>query len=209
MVFVLPELPYNYDALTPYIDERTMHLHHDMHHQTYVDKLNALLVDYPEFANWPIEKILTNLDKLPEKLRTPVRNQAGGHYNHSLFWKMLSPDFDQKIDAGLLDRINKEWGNLQEFKNAFSSSAVAVFGSGWTWLVMKPDGKLQIVSTMNQDSPISVRLTPLLGIDLWEHAYYLKYENRRPEYIKAFWHVVNWAQVAENMSQSSLSEMVM
>ncbi|MCV3295961.1 MAG: superoxide dismutase [Oenococcus sp.] len=209
MVFVLPELPYNYDALTPYIDERTMHLHHDMHHQTYVDKLNALLVDYPEFANWPIEKILTNLDKLPEKLRTPVRNQAGGHYNHSLFWKMLSPDFDQKIDAGLLDRINKEWGNLQEFKNAFSSNAVAVFGSGWTWLVMKPDGKLQIVSTMNQDSPISIGLTPLLGIDLWEHAYYLKYENRRPEYIKAFWHVVNWAQVAENMSQSSLSEMVM
>ncbi|MFT8812968.1 superoxide dismutase [Oenococcus sp.] len=209
MVFVLPELPYNYDALTPYIDERTMHLHHDMHHQTYIDKLNALLVDYPEFANWPIEKILTNLDKLPEKLRTPVRNQAGGHYNHSLFWKMLSPDFDQKIDAGLLDRINKEWGNLQEFKNAFSSNAVAVFGSGWTWLVMKPDGKLQIVSTMNQDSPISIGLTPLLGIDLWEHAYYLKYENRRPEYIKAFWHVVNWAQVAENMSQSSLSEMVM
>lgn len=209
MVFVLPELPYNYDALTPYIDERTMHLHHDMHHQTYVDKLNALLVDYPEFANWPIEKILTNLDKLPEKLRTPVRNQAGGHYNHSLFWKMLSPDFDQKIDAGLLDRINKEWGNLQEFKNAFSSNAVDVFGSGWTWLVMKPDGKLQIVSTMNQDSPISIGLTPLLGIDLWEHAYYLKYENRPPEYIKAFWHVVNWAQVAENMSQSSLSEMVM
>ncbi|MFT9267696.1 superoxide dismutase [Oenococcus sp.] len=209
MVFVLPELPYNYDALTPYIDERTMHLHHDMHHQTYIDKLNALLVDYPEFANWPIEKILTNLNKLPEKLRTPVRNQAGGHYNHSLFWKMLSPDFDQKIDAGLLDRINMEWGNLQEFKNAFSSSAVAVFGSGWTWLVMKPDGKLQIVSTVNQDSPISMGLTPLLGIDLWEHAYYLKYENRRPEYIKAFWHVVNWAQVAENMSQSSLSEIVM
>ncbi|WP_439426026.1 superoxide dismutase [Oenococcus alcoholitolerans] len=200
MAFELPELPYDYAALEPYIDEKTMRLHHDKHHQTYLDKLNAALEQNPDLKNKTIEELLTGLSTMPEPLQKTIRNQGGGYYNHTLFWQMLSPNFDQMPSNDLKQKIESQWQSFDEFKKDFSSQAAAVFGSGWTWLVIDENDQLKIVSTANQDSPIMTdeSLRPLLGIDLWEHAYYLKYNNRRPDYIAAFWHIVNWQKVSQN-----------
>lgn len=183
-MFALPPLPYDYNALEPFIDEATMHLHHDKHHQAYVDNLNKALETYPEFQNQPVENLLTVLDKIPEEIRQKVKNQAGGVWNHTFFWSIMSPNKQTVPD------------NLKEFVEPFTNSALSVFGSGWTWLV-KDQGQIKIINTANQDSPISDGKMPVLGLDLWEHAYYLKYQNRRKEYIEAWWNVVNWAKVVE------------
>lgn len=200
MAFELPELPYDYAVLEPYIDEKTMRLHHDKYHQTYLDKLNAALEQNPDLKNKTIEELLTGLSTMPEPLQKTIRNQGGGYYNHTLFWQMLSPNFDQMPSNDLKQKIESQWQSFDEFKKDFSSQAAAVFGSGWTWLVIDENDQLKIVSTANQDSPIMTDegLHPLLGIDLWEHAYYLKYNNRRPDYIAAFWHIVNWQKVSQN-----------
>jgi len=190
----LPPLPYAYDALEPYIDTETMRLHHDKHHQVYLDKLNAALVPYPELHKRSLEYLVTHLDKLPEAIRTVVRNNAGGALNHTMFWLWLTPT-STKPTGALLAALDKTFGSLESFKNQFDEAAKTVFGSGWAWLVMDGSGTLSITTSKDQDSPLSRGLTPLLGLDVWEHAYYLKYQNKRPEYIKAWWHVVNWAQV--------------
>ena len=195
MAYSVPDLPYAYDALEPHIDEATMKLHHDKHHQAYVDKANAAL-EGTEWADKPVEEVLANLSSLPEDKQTPVRNQAGGHANHVLFWESLSPDGGGEPTGELGDAINAAFGSLDEFKAKFEDNGVTQFGSGWTWLVLD-GGELKLTKTGNQDSPILNGQVPLLGNDVWEHAYYLKYQNRRPEYLKAFWNVVNWDKVAE------------
>ncbi|WP_445150285.1 superoxide dismutase [Baekduia sp. Peel2402] len=195
MAYSVPDLPYAYDALEPHIDEATMKLHHDKHHQAYVDKANAAL-EGTEWADKPVEEVLANLSSLPEAKQTPVRNQAGGHANHVLFWESLSPDGGGEPTGELGDAINAAFGSFDEFKAKFEDNGVTQFGSGWTWLVLD-GGELKLTKTGNQDSPILNGQTPLLGNDVWEHAYYLKYQNRRPEYLKAFWNVVNWDKVAE------------
>lgn len=190
--FTLPKLPYPYDALEPYIDSRTMEIHHTKHHQTYVDKLNAAMEKWPEGQALELEEILKNLDALPEIIRAAVRNHGGGHYNHSLFWQMLKSPVSEAINAPtgtLADAIKAQFGDFAKFKEAFTASALGVFGSGWTWLVAA-DGKLLIITTANQDTPLALGHTPILGLDLWEHAYYLKYQNRRQEYIDAWWNIV-------------------
>ncbi|MCO6183640.1 superoxide dismutase [Leuconostoc fallax] len=197
MTFTTPALPYEANALEPYIDAKTMTVHHDKHHQTYVNNLNNALKDYPEFSEWSLEKLLTKIHELPEALQTPVRNQGGGHANHSLFWELLTPDFDQKIPTDLAQAIDQKWGDFNQFKSEFTQKATGVFGSGWAWLVKNQDNELEIMTTANQDSPIMSGKKPLLGLDVWEHAYYLKYQNRRPEYIEAFWHIINWQKVDE------------
>lgn len=197
MTFTTPALPYAANALEPYIDAKTMTIHHDKHHQTYVNNLNNALKDYPEFSEWSLEKLLTKIHELPEVLQTPVRNQGGGHANHSLFWELLTPDFDQKIPTDLAQAIDQKWGDFNQFKSEFAQKATGVFGSGWAWLVKNQENELEIMTTANQDSPIMSGKKPLLGLDVWEHAYYLKYQNRRPEYIEAFWHIVNWQKVDE------------
>lgn len=189
--FKLPPLPYAYDALEPYIDTETMHLHHDKHHAAYVANLNKAVADYPDVAKMPIEEILINLNAVPEKIRTAVRNQGGGHYNHSLFWLML------KKGAGgpqgqLASAINQNFGSFDAFKEEWIKTAKEVFGSGWAWLVLDPNKQLSIEPTPNQDATISSGKQPVLGIDVWEHSYYLKYKNRRPEYVDAFFNVINW-----------------
>lgn len=190
----LPDLPYAYDALEPHIDSATMELHHSKHHQTYVDKLNAAL-EGTDFVDVPIEELLQQLDKLPEAKRTAVRNNGGGHYNHSLFWQWMSPDGGGTPSGRLAEQINARFGDFEKFKELFAVAAVARFGSGWVWLIQR-DGKLEIVSSPNQDSPLMEEgITPLLGLDVWEHAYYLKYQNKRPDYIDAWWNVVNWSYV--------------
>ena len=194
MAFEVPPLPYDYAALEPHIDEATMRVHHDKHHQAYVDKANAAL-EGTEFADSSIEDILKNLDKLGDKA-TAVRNNGGGHYNHSLFWEWLSPDGGGAPDGALADAINSAFGSFDEFKAKFKEAGVNQFGSGWAWLIHDGSG-LAVVGTPNQDNPISEGKTPLLGVDVWEHAYYLKYQNKRPDYLDAFWNVVNWAKVAE------------
>lgn len=195
MAYSVPDLPYAYDALEPHIDEATMKLHHDKHHQAYVDKANAAL-EGTEWADKPVEEVLANLSSLPEAKQTPVRNQAGGHANHVLFWESLSPDGGGEPTGELGDAINAAFGSFDEFKAKFEDNGVTQFGSGWTWLVLD-GGELKLTKTGNQDSPILNGQTPLLGNDVWEHAYYLKYQNRRPEYLKAFWNVVAWDKVAE------------
>jgi len=195
MAYSVPDLPYAYDALEPHIDEATMKLHHDKHHQAYVDKANAAL-EGTEWADKPVEEVLANLSSLPEDKQTPVRNQAGGHANHVLFWESLSPDGGGEPTGELGDAINAAFGSFDEFKAKFEDNGVTQFGSGWTWLVLD-GGELKLTKTGNQDSPILNGQVPLLGNDVWEHAYYLKYQNRRPEYLKAFWNVVNWDKVAE------------
>lgn len=189
-MFTLPDLPYDYNALEPYIDAQTMELHHSKHHQTYVDKLNAAVKD-TEYADMEIEDLLQQIDNLPENIRTAVRNNGGGHYNHSLFWQMMTPDGGNGPAEELLVAINSSFESFDNFKNKFADAAVARFGSGWVWLT-KNGNSLEISSTPNQDSPIMEGVKPLLGLDVWEHAYYLKYQNRRPEYIDAWWNVVNW-----------------
>jgi Fe-Mn family superoxide dismutase len=195
MAFSVPPLPYPYDALEPHIDEATMRLHHDRHHQAYVDRANAAL-EGTEWADKPIEDVLKNLDRLPADKQRPVRNNGGGHYNHSLFWESLSPNGGGAPSGALGDAISAAFGSFDEFKAQLRAAGVNQFGSGWAWLVHDGSG-LAIVGTPNQDAPISAGQTELLGVDVWEHAYYLKYQNRRPEYIDAWWNVVDWNKVAE------------
>ena len=190
MPFQVPELPYDYAALEPHIDEQTMRLHHDKHHQAYVDKANAAL-EGTDWADASVEEVLANLNNLPDDKRTAVRNNAGGHANHTLFWEVMSPDGGGEPEGALADAI----GDFQRFKEELGNAAINQFGSGWGWLV-KDGSSVAIVATPNQDSPLLQGKTPLLGIDVWEHAYYLKYQNRRPDYVAAWWNVVNWPEVA-------------
>jgi Fe-Mn family superoxide dismutase len=201
MAFEVPPLPYAFDALEPHIDAQTMTIHHDKHHQAYVDKLNAAL-EGTDFADTPIEEIIADLDAIPEDKRTAVRNNGGGHYNHSLFWPSMSPDGGGAPDGPLGDAIDAAFGSFDEFKEKFEAAGVGQFGSGWAWLVAD-GGALSITSTPNQDNPLSGGSTPLLGNDVWEHAYYLKYQNRRPDYLKAWWDTVDWAVVAERYSAAT------
>jgi superoxide dismutase, Fe-Mn family len=195
MAFEVPPLPYDYNALEPHIDEQTMRLHHDKHHQAYVTQANAAL-EGTEWADKSVEEVLKNLGSLPQDKQGPVRNNAGGHYNHSLFWEWMSPDGGGAPEGALVDAINSSFGSLDDFKSQFKDAGIKRFGSGWAWLI-KDGSNLSIVSTPNQDSPISDGQTAILGVDVWEHAYYLKYQNRRPDYLDAWWNVVNWAKVAE------------
>ncbi|HZU59584.1 MAG TPA: superoxide dismutase [Solirubrobacteraceae bacterium] len=195
MPYEVPPLPYDYSALEPHIDEETMHLHHDKHHQAYVTNANDAL-DGTEWADKSVQEVLQNLDSIPEDKRAKVRNNAGGHYNHSLFWEWMSPDGGGEPDGALRAAIESAFGSFDEFKSKFKAAGVGQFGSGWSWLVHDGSG-LAVVSTPNQDNPISQGKTPLLGVDVWEHAYYLKYQNRRPDYIDGWWNTVNWPKVAE------------
>jgi Fe-Mn family superoxide dismutase len=195
MAFELPQLPYAYDALEPHIDARTMEIHHTKHHAGYTNKLNAAL-EGTEFASKSIEEILGSLNAVPEAKRTAVRNNGGGFANHRLFWEIMSPNGGGQPSGELADAINSAFGSFAAFKEQFSSAAATRFGSGWAWLIVD-GGKLSVVSTPNQDTPVMEGKTPILGIDVWEHAYYLNYQNRRPDYIAAFFNVINWEKVAE------------
>jgi Fe-Mn family superoxide dismutase len=199
MKFTLPELKFATDALEPYIDKATMEIHHQKHHGTYISNLNAALEGEETFSDWSIEKILSHLDQIPEAKRAAVRNNGGGHYNHTLFWESLVPaDKSKEMSEGFKAKIERAFGSVEAFKSAFKEAALKRFGSGWAWLVL--DGEtLKIVSTPNQDAPISEGLKELLGIDVWEHAYYLNYQNKRADYIDAFWHVVNWEVVESRL----------
>lgn len=207
MIYKLPNLPYAYDALEPFIDARTMELHHAKHHSGYVEKLNAALAKHPAFAEvlaskpemQGLEETLKNLDTVPEDIRVAVRNHGGGHYNHSLFWKMMAPgaaapsiEFAKTLTGG--------FGGLEKFKEAFGAAAMGHFGSGWVWLVKNSEGELLIATTANQDTPLAQGMTPLLGLDVWEHAYYLKHQNRRAEYVESWWNVVNWNEVERRLA---------
>jgi len=195
MAYKLPELTYAYDALEPYIDARTMEIHHSKHHQAYVDKTNAALDKYPEWSKKTIEEVIAHLTQIPETVRMAVRNNGGGHVNHSLFWTLLKKDVPFAGKAA--EAITANFGSFEEFKKQFSDAAANRFGSGWAWLVVNSDKQLEILSTANQDSPLTDGKTPILAVDVWEHAYYLKYQNRRPEYLEAFFHVINWEKVDE------------
>jgi superoxide dismutase, Fe-Mn family len=194
MPFEVPPLPYDYDALEPHIDEQTMRLHHDKHHQAYVDNANKAL-EGTDWADRPVEEVLQSLDSLPEDVRMAVRNNAGGHANHSFFWEIMSPQGGGEPEGELADAINSTFGGVQQLKEQVNDGGVKRFGSGWTWLVLDGDS-LAVTSTPNQDTPLSEGKTPILGIDVWEHAYYLSYQNRRPEYLEAWWNVVNWPEIA-------------
>ena len=199
--FTLPPLPYAYDALEPYFDATTMHLHHDKHHASYVHNLNVAVADHPELAGKTVDELVASLDTLPESVRTAVRNQGGGHANHSFWWPMLSPSGGTAPKAELAKDMDATFGSYSAFQEKFSKAAGGVFGSGWAWLTLA-DGKLQIETTPNQDSPLTAGHAPILGVDVWEHAYYLKYQNRRPEYVGAFFHVVNWDFVSGNYAKA-------
>ena len=201
MAYEVPDLPYDYDALEPHIDEQTMRVHHDKHHQAYVDKANAAL-EGTEWADKDVEEVLRNLDQLPEDKRGAVRNNAGGHANHTFFWQVMSPDGGGEPEGELASAIEEKFGSFDEFKEKLKAAGVGQFGSGWAWLVHDGSG-VDVVSTPNQDSPVSEGQTPLLGVDVWEHAYYLKYQNKRPDYIDAFWNVVDWAEVARRYDEAS------
>jgi Fe-Mn family superoxide dismutase len=196
MAHEVPPLPYDYNALEPHIDEQTMRLHHDKHHQAYVDNLNAAL-DGTDWADKPVEDVLQNLDSLPEDKRMPVRNNGGGHWNHTFFWQLMSPDGGGEPDGALKDAIDQAFGNVNTMKQQVNEAGVKRFGSGWTWVVRGADGSLSVESTPNQDTPLMEGKTAILGIDVWEHAYYLKYNNRRPDYLTAWWSVVNWDTVQD------------
>ena len=197
MVFELPELGYEYDALEPYIDEKTMEIHFSKHHAGYVKKLNAA-VEGTELAGKSIEEILGNIESVDEQIRTAVINNGGGHANHSLFWQIMGPGKGGKPSGKLKRAIDRTFGSFDSFKEKFSEIAIGRFGSGWAWIVVNSDGELEVYSTANQDSPLMDSKTPILGLDVWEHAYYLKYQNKRDEYVKAFWNVVDWERVGEN-----------
>ncbi|WP_102691349.1 superoxide dismutase [Rummeliibacillus pycnus] len=199
MAFELPNLPYAFDALEPHIDAKTMEIHHDKHHATYVAGLNAALEGKAEFAGKSVEEVIANLDAVPEEVRTAVRNNGGGHANHSLFWESLAANAGGAPTGELAAAIDAKFGSFEAFKEQFAAAAKTRFGSGWAWLSLA-NGELEISSTPNQDSPIMEGKTPLLGLDVWEHAYYLNYQNRRPDYISAFWNVVNWDKVAERFA---------
>jgi Fe-Mn family superoxide dismutase len=201
MAYAVPDLPYDYDALEPHIDEQTMRLHHDKHHQAYVDKANGAL-EGTEWADQEVDEVLRNLASLPDDIRTAVRNNAGGHSNHTFFWQIMSPGGGGEPEGELRSAIDDAFGDFGSFMEALKTAGVNRFGSGWAWLVYDGSG-LAVVSTANQDSPISDDQMPLLGVDVWEHAYYLKYQNRRPDYIDAWWNVVNWPEVARRFEAAS------
>ena len=194
----LPKLPYGYDALEPHIDARTMEIHYTKHHQTYINNLNAALEKHPELADKSVEDLIKDLNAIPEDIRTAVRNNGGGHANHSLFWTIMGPKGGGEPTGELAEAVKSTLGGFDSFKDQFSKAAAGRFGSGWAWLSVDGKGKLTVTSTPNQDNPLSEGLTPILGLDVWEHAYYLHYQNRRPDYIAAWWNVVNWKQVALN-----------
>jgi superoxide dismutase, Fe-Mn family len=201
MAYSVPDLPYDYNALEPYIDEETMRIHHDKHHQAYVTNANAAL-EGTEWADKPVEDVLKSLSSLPSDKQGPVRNNAGGHYNHSLFWEAMAPGGGGEPDGALGEAIATKFGSFADFQAALKDAGIKRFGSGWAWLVHDGSG-LAVVSTANQDNPISDGQTPLLGVDVWEHAYYLKYQNKRPDYLDAWWGTVNWAKVAERFAAVS------
>lgn len=196
MTYILPDLPYAYDALEPQIDTETMHLHHDKHHNTYVTNLNAAVSDYPDCAALSVEALISNLNRVPEKIRTAVRNNGGGHANHVFFWDSLITSSASHYGGAIAEAIEAKFGSYKDFQEAFKQAALTRFGSGWAWLVLN-NGELEVISTANQDSPLSVGMIPLLTLDVWEHAYYLNYRNVRPNYIDAFWQIVNWDKVNE------------
>lgn len=200
-MFKLPELKYSYKALEPHIDQLTMETHHTKHHQAYVNNLNNALEGHKEFQNMEIEEILKSLDKLPENIRTAVRNNGGGHYNHALFWEMMSPNGGGNPVGDLAKKIEEDLGGFEKFKEEFKKAALGQFGSGWAWLVLD-NGKLKVVATPNQDNPISQGMKPILGIDVWEHAYYLKFKNLRGDYIDSWWNVVDWNKIEELYNKS-------
>ncbi|MBT2687117.1 superoxide dismutase [Bacillus sp. ISL-47] len=199
MAFELPQLPYAYDALEPNIDKETMNIHHTKHHNTYVTNLNNALEGNEELLSKTVEEVVSNLDAVPEAVRTAVRNNGGGHANHSLFWQVISPNGGGEPTGELAEAINSKFGSYDSFKEEFAKAATTRFGSGWAWLVVN-NGQVEVTSTPNQDSPLMEGKTPILGLDVWEHAYYLKYQNRRPEYINSFWNVVNWDEVSKRYS---------
>ncbi|MGM7635574.1 superoxide dismutase SodA [Bacillus sp. Hm123] len=201
MAFQLPELPYAYDALEPHIDKETMNIHHTKHHNTYVTKLNEALQGHDDLASKSVEELIADIDALPEAIRTAVRNNGGGHANHSLFWQLLSANGGGEPTAELAEAINSKFGSLDKLKEEFAAAAAGRFGSGWAWVVVN-NGELEVTSTPNQDSPLMEGKTPILGLDVWEHAYYLNYQNRRPDYIQAFWNVVNWNEVAKRFNEA-------
>ncbi|HLH62928.1 MAG TPA: superoxide dismutase [Ktedonobacteraceae bacterium] len=202
MAYELPPLPYDYNALEPYIDEETMHLHHDKHHQAYVNNLNAAVQSQAQFASMPVEQLIQHINELPENIRTAVRNNGGGHANHSMFWQIMKPNGGGQPTGELANAINATFGSFDQFKAAFNDAGAKRFGSGWAWLVMDRNGNLQVTSTANQDSPLMEGLFPIMGNDVWEHAYYLKYQNRRPDYLNAWWNVVNWDEVEKRYQQA-------
>ena len=201
MAYELPPLPYDYSALEPYIDTQTMQLHHDKHHAAYVNNLNAALQNNSEFASLPVDELMRRLNDVPENIRTAVRNNGGGHANHSMFWKIMTPNGGGEPTGELASAIQQAFGSFDAFKTAFNDAGVKRFGSGWTWLVLDRSGKLQVMSTANQDSPLTEGLYPVMGNDVWEHAYYLKYQNRRPEYLNAWWNVVNWNEITRRYAE--------
>ncbi len=201
MAFETPALPYGYNALEPHIDEQTMRIHHDKHHVAYTTKLNAALEGHPDLQAKSIEEILADVTSLPDSIRGAVRNNGGGHLNHSIFWENMAAGAGGAPTGPLSDAINSAFGGFDAFKEKFAAAAATRFGSGWAWLCKDSSGKVLIKSFPNQDSPVSEGLTPLLGLDVWEHAYYLKYQNRRPDYVTAFWNVVNWANVTERFAK--------
>ena len=201
MAFELPKLPYAVDALEPYIDAQTMSIHHTKHHQAYITNLNAALEKHPELANKSLEDLLSDLNAVPDDIRMAVRNHGGGTWNHNMFWEIMGPKMGGNPSGELTRALEAAFGSFDSFKSDFEKAAIGRFGSGWAWLVKKGDG-LSIVSTANQDNPLSEGLTPVMGIDVWEHAYYLKYQNRRPEYVSNWWNVVNWEAVAQRYNQS-------
>lgn len=202
-MFTLPNLPYEYNALEPYVDEETMKLHHDKHHAAYVKNVNDALVGHEDLLNMPIEELIQNLDQVPEDVRTKVRNNSGGHANHSMFWQIMGPNAGGEPTGALMDAITNTFGSFEDFKTKFGQAATNHFGSGWAWLVVK-DGQLDVFDTGNQDSPLmDGKGTPILALDVWEHAYYLKYHNVRADYVSAWWSVVNWAEVSKRFEAAS------
>ncbi|MGA8478681.1 MAG: superoxide dismutase [Chthoniobacterales bacterium] len=198
MAYELPPLPYPSNALEPHIDAKTMEIHHDKHHQAYITNANKALEGHPDLAAKPVNELLADLNKVPESIRTVLRNNAGGHSNHTFFWKIIGPNAGGTPKGKLAEAINSTFGGFDQFKEELQKAAIGRFGSGWAWLVVNKEGKLQITSTANQDTPISDGLKPVIGVDVWEHAYYLLYQNRRPDYLKAWWNVVNWDQAEKN-----------
>jgi superoxide dismutase, Fe-Mn family len=200
MAYELPPLSYPFNALEPHIDAKTMEIHHDKHHQAYITNANNALKDHPDLAAKPVDELIANLSQVPESIRTVVRNNAGGHSNHSFFWKIMAPNAGGAPKGKLAEAITATFGSVDAFKEKFQAAGASRFGSGWAWLVINKEGKLEITSTPNQDSPIMEGLKPVIGVDVWEHSYYLLYQNKRPDYLKAWWNVVNWDQAEKNFS---------
>lgn len=197
MSHTLPDLPYAYDALEPYVDKQTMEIHHQKHHAAYIAKLNAALESHPDLQEKSVEELLKDLSSLPENIQTAVRNNGGGHYNHTIFWNIMGPNAGGDPVGDLASAIDNKFGSFDAFKDEFAGAAVNRFGSGWAWLVLDSSSNLSVMSSPNQDNPVSEGFKPLMGLDVWEHAYYLKYQNRRPEYIENWWNVINWRVIAE------------